>query len=418
MNLWQRIISAPRTAFAAAVRNVVSSDREGMLALFGQGSLSSADEPINDFTAMRVSTVYACLTKMAGVISQLPIHHYRLDENGDRVRIMNTPLWWWLNESPEARWTAANWKEWIVRCVMLRGDQFTQILRAGPNIAGFRVLSPDQVIVRMVDGRLRYYISWVNGIDASVEYYAVDQDDMLHFTGFGFNGVYSQSVIQHAAFNAIGNSLAAAKYTGKSLASGGMPQIALRYPNKFDVKQADQLRDSFSKTYGGNNTGGKVPLVLAEGAEVKELTLSAVDLEIIAQRRFEKEDICQAFGVPPVLIGENDKTSSWGTGIEQIMLGFIKLTIMPMVTRWEEELNRKLFRRAGQFVEASFEAMLRGDSKSQSEAFRAAVGGPGTGDGWLSVNEIRKLQNRPGLGPDFDKPYRAQRDTASTGATP
>ena len=115
------------------------------------------------------------------------------------------------------------------------------------------------------------------------------------------------------------------------------------------------------------------------------------------------------------MIGENEKTSSWGTGVEQITLGFVRFTLAPMLCRWEEELNRKLFRRAGQFVEFSLAALLRGDSKAKAEAFRSAIGGPGTGDGWMSVNEIRKLENLPPID-GGDLPYRAQRDSAQPGA--
>jgi hypothetical protein len=140
---------------------------------------------------------------------------------------------------------------------------------------------------------------------------------------------------------------------------------------------------------------------------------------LLASRRFEREDMCQACGVPPVLIGENEKTSSWGTGVEQITLGFVKFTVSPHLVRWGQELNRKLFRRAGMFVEFDLDALLRGDSKAQAEAFRAALGGPGTGDGWMSVNEVRRLKNLPPLpGDDNDKPFRAQRAQPAAAPAP
>jgi HK97 family phage portal protein len=130
-------------------------------------------------------------------------------------------------------------------------------------------------------------------------------------------------------------------------------------------------------------------------------------MELLASRRFEREDMCQACGVPPVLIGENEKTSSWGTGIEQIMLGFMKLTMKPHLTRWEQELNRKLFRRAGQFLAHDYDELQRGDSAAQGIAFRAALGGPGTGDGWMSVDEVRQAKNMPPLLGVYAKPFRA-----------
>ena len=217
------------------------------------------------------------------------------------------------------------------------------------------------------------------------------------------------------ALDTLPDSLAAADYMGRTIGDGAMPQIALTYPNSLNEKQAADLRASFVATYMVGPSARKLPLVLTQGGKVDPLSINPVDMELLASRRFEKEDICQAFGVPPVMIGENEKTSSWGTGVEQITLGFVRFTLAPMLCRWEEELNRKLFRRAGQFVEFSLDALLRGDSKAKAESFRAGLGGPGTGDGYYTVNEIRKLENMPPI-EGGDQPYRAPRDPGPTGA--
>lgn len=181
------------------------------------------------------------------------------------------------------------------------------------------------------------------------------------------------------------------------------------------------VRQSFVRTYLGPDSGQRFPFVATNGGKIVPLNITAVDLEIMAARRMDKAEICEALGVPPIIIGDSEKTSSWGTGVEQVTLGWVRFSVQPMLARWEEEINRKLFRRAGQFVEFSLEALLRGDSKAQSEAFRAAVGGPGTGDGWMTVNEIRALQNRPkDTSPDSDQLYRATRaaPTSATAPTP
>lgn len=380
-----------RAGVAPQAATVASSDRDGMMALFAP-VMASSGVPVTEQTAMQVGTVYACLSKLAGAITQLPIHQFRMDLQGEREKLQPTPLWWLLNESPVDNWTSASWKEWIVRCVCLRGDQFTQILRKGtsPNVAGLLPLHPDQVEVELVGNRLRYYVQDLQ----SGRLYGVDQDDMLHFSGFGFDGHRSMSVISYAARQSIGNALAAADFAGRTLGEGAMPQIALTYPNKMAADQAKLLRESFVATYGGSG-GRKLPLILTEGGQAKELSISPVDLELMAMRKFEKADICEAFGVPPIIIGDAEKTSSWGTGIEQIMLGFIRLTIKPHLVRWSEELNRKFFRRAGQFVDFDIDALLAGDAKSQAEYFRASLGGPGTGNGWMTVNEVRRIKNLP-----------------------
>jgi len=376
------------------------------IGLFGPGG-GSFGPAVTDSSALQVGTVFACLSKLGGAVSQLPLHEYR--ERPERVQVTPaTPLWWLLNEAPEPSWTASAWKQWVVRCVKLRGDQHTEILRRGADVVGFRVHHPDAVVAARVNGRLRYACRHPD----TQEIYGVDQDDMLHFTGFGFDGVSSMSAIKWAARNAIATELGAAKYIGKTITEGGMPRVALEYPANLPPGTANELRESFAAIYG-QGEGGRLPLVLANGGKAHELSISPVDMELLASRRLDKQTICEVMGVPPIIIGDSEKTSSWGTGVEQILLAWVKFDLAPMLTGWEEELNRKLFRRAGRFVEFNLGALLRGDSKAQSDSFRAALGGPGTGDGWMSVNEVRRLLNLPKLDdPANDQPFRAQRNTA------
>jgi HK97 family phage portal protein len=420
------IASDPRRAARVAenieVQNaskaVLSSDVDGMRQLFAPISTSSGYS-VTDYTATLVTTVFACLSKLSGAVLQLPLHEYTRTATGGRDQAPISKIWWLLNEQPAANWTAASWKEWIVHCVHLRGDQHTEIIRskgvadAGRPI-GLRPYHPDSVASRYYllgdELRLCYDISDPHrGIS-----YTIDQDDMLHFSGYGFDGRRSLSALQHAARNAIGNSLAASDYSGKSVGQGAMPKIALTYPNKLHPDQTQLLRNSFVATYGAGPTQQMLPLVLTEGGTATPLSISPVDMQLIESRQFEAQQICEAMGVPPIMIGNSEKTSSWGTGVEQITLGFVKFTLQPHLSRWEEEINRKLYRTAGRFVEFNLDALLRGDSKAQAEAFRLALGGPGSGDAWMSVDEVRKLKNMPALGGEFAKPFQAQRGIAAT----
>lgn len=395
----------PQAALGEHPNGSLTAAEAMRIGLFGPGA-GSFGPAVTDSSALQVGTVFACLSKLGGAVSQLPLHEYR--ERPERQLVTPaTPLWWLLNESPEPTWTASAWKQWIVRCVKLRGDQHTEILRRGADVVGFRVHHPDAVVASRKDGRLQYACRHPD----TQEIYGVDQDDMLHFTGFGFDGVSSMSAIKWAARNAIATELGAAKYIGKTITEGGMPRVALEYPNNLNPHDAAALRDSFAAIYG-QAEGGRLPLVLANGGKAHELSISPVDMELLASRRLDKQTICEVMGVPPIIIGDSEKSSSWGTGVEQILLAWVKFDLAPMLSGWEEELNRKLFRRAGRFVEFNLGALLRGDSKAQSDSFRAALGGPGTGDGWMSVNEVRRLLNLPKLdGDGYDQPFRAQRGT-------
>lgn len=373
---------------------VTITDVEAMREIFGLYTAPSG-HAVTDTTAMQVTTVYACINKLSGAISQLPISLYKHKglADGDEA-LGRTPLWWLLNESPNSEWTAASWKEWMVLCVALRGDAFTLIerdsrLSAGGAVRGLRPLNPDDVRVFRDEN---YRLSYAVRLRHSGDVIAVAPDDMLHIPGCGFNGLRSYSVIQHAAKTAVGNALAANEYAGRTFKDGAMPQIAIKFPKSMTAAQADFFRTSFAATYSGNE-GRKLPLVLTEGSEAQELSMNPADAQLLESRQFERHEICQAFGVPPILIGDSEKVSSWGTGIEQITIGFVRYTIKPMLKRWEEELNRKLYRQAPNFLRFELGELMRGDSAAQASYFRAALGGASTGSGWMSINEVRATQN-------------------------
>lgn len=385
-----------QTAFAvsnaASGKTYASSDAAGMAEIFGTNRAASG-QAVTETTAMQVATVYRCVALIAGSISQLPIKEYLLQPDGVREEVTGSPLWWLLNERPHARWSASAWKEFFIRLVLLRGDAYAQILRNGRGEPiGFRPFVSGQCqCVLGDDDRLKYHINYYGNI------YGLDQDDVLHFTNFGFNGISAPSTIQSAAKQSIGNALAANEYAGKTFSEGLVPQIALLYPDKLGIDQARLLRTSFADTYGAAG-GRKLPLVLSEGGNVKELSMTPEDAQLLATRQFEKKDICTAFGVPPIMVGDTEKTTSWGTGIEQITIGYVRYALKPSLVRWEEELNAKLFRRAGRAVEFSLDALLLGDTKAQSDFYRAALGGPGSGDAWMTVDEVRREKNLKPMG--------------------
>lgn len=323
---------------------------------------------------------------------------YRKGKDGYDEKLPVSNLWWLLNESPYPGWTAASWKEWIVLCIALRGDSHALIIRdtrvGSPSlgaIKGFLPLHPDQCSARRHPdtGLVVYDIALRNGTKT----YAAE--DVLHFPGFGFDGLKSYSLIQWAAKSALGNALAANDYAGRTFKEGAMPQILLKYPKKMEPTQAEVVRESFNKIYGGTD-GRKFPLVLPEGADARELSLTPEDAQLLQTRAFEKDEICEAAGVPPILIGRSEKVSAWGTGIEQITLGFVRFRIKPELKRWSEELNRKIYSRAPNYLRFDLTELLAGDSKAQAEFFKAALGGPGA-QGWMTPDEVRRRFNLPPL---------------------
>lgn len=342
---------------------------------------SYAGQVVTKETAMRVSAVFSCVRLIAGSIASLPLPIYERTEAG-RKAVYNHPLWWVLNEEPTPRFTASTMWEYLTKCVLLRGDAFVLIVRdrAG-RVTELQPMDTDNVIVERKENRLAYYVQ--DG-DTRRGY---DQDDILHFPGFGFNGTRSLSVIQWAAKQSIGIAMAAEEHSARFFSNGMAPGYAVMTDKFMKQDQIDRLRQQLAEKGGGPANAHK-PLVLTEGLDIKDISLSATDGQLMEARKFQVIEIARAFGVPPHMIGENEKTSSWGTGIEQMTLGYVKFTLSPYLTRWEQELNRKLFRTAKNFVSFDLSGLLRGDDKARADYLRQAIGGS-QGPGWMTPDEVR-----------------------------
>lgn len=378
---------------AAKVRNetrYVTSSDASVIDLLGAVP-SSSGYPVNEESAMRVSAVAACIQLLGGTIASLPLPVYERTEDGRRK--IDTPLWYLLNEQPCPAWTAASMFEWWIRCNALRGDAFSLIQRnrAG-DIKAIVPLHPDRVtpMPKDVGGEILYRHQPENAPARTYQ-----DDEILHIPGFGYDGGTgrSMSVIRHAAFSSIGIALAADDFSGKLYANGAMPKHLIKSEGRMDEQQIEQLRKVYAERYSGTDNVGK-PMVLTQGLDVRELSMNAVDADILNSRKYQVIDIARAFGVPPFMIGANDTTTSWGTGIEQMTLGFVKFTLQSYLNRIEQELNRKFFKTSRHFVEFNLDGLLRGDSKSEGEYLRQARGGS-QGPGWMTANEVRRVKNLP-----------------------
>lgn len=356
--------------------------------LTGGISLGGAGVPVTEQTAMSVSAVYSCVALIGGAIAALPFHIYkRTGEGRERV---DSDLWWLFNEQPWPSWTAASAWQFAAQSIALKGDAFWRIHRFSQfsaGISGFEPYHPDKVQVLQQKGRNTYIVQNESGI---LE--AIDQDDMLHFPGIGFDGKRSLTPIRAALRAPAGIALAADEFAGAFFKNGARPDFALSTDGRLDPEQADYIRTTWGRHHQGPSNA-HLPAILSGGLKVQQLTMSAEDAQLLSTRKFQVEDIARIFGVPPHMIGYTEKTTSWGTGVEQMSIGFVRYTLSRYLDAMHQEINRKIWPRSlRMFGEFNRDALLDGDSKTQAEYFAKALGGPGT-QGFMSVNEVRRLKN-------------------------
>lgn len=392
---WMAERAAQRQQFAPAPRAegeyITMPDIRKGTELFEwlSGGMSGAGTAVTELTAMRVSAVYASINLIGGAIASLPLPIYERTLDG-RQRAEHD-IWWMLNEQPHPAWSAATFWEYMAASKLLLGDSFARILRASPmspRIIGFEPLHKTRVTPhRIDDGRLGYVYQTLDGKSI-----ALDQDDMLHIPGPGFDGLTGMSQIRHALRNPAGIALAADEYSAAFFKNGARPDFAIEVPGAVNSDQQDMIRRTWSDRHGGASNA-HLPALMVGGAKVHELTMNAEDAQLIDTRRFQVEDIARIFGVPPHMIGHTDKTSSWGTGVEQMSIGFVKYTLQRHLVKFEQEINRKVWpTRSRYFVEFATAGLERGDYKSRNEGYRIALGRAGE-PAWMTVNEVRKLEN-------------------------
>ena len=368
-----------------SVSNVTYS--ESVMESFG---IAPSGSVVTATTAMRVSAVAACVAKIAGAIVSMRLNTYR--HNGGSVPeiLPRDDLWYKLNEQPSSMFTAAAFWESVTMSQLLRGDAFALIRK---NMAGqvkeLLFLPWGCVSPIRENGMVRYYVNMPTH-NISTWF---DPSEILHFTGLGFDDttMRSMSVIQYGARGAIGNSLAMTEYAGKFFDGGAHPSMILKAKGKMNADVITNLQNAFVKKYAGISNAHQLPLVLTDGIEPEKISLSAADAQLIEGQKFNVLDICRAFGVPPHMVGETSGSTSWGSGLESMGRGFVQYTLQSWLIKDEQELNRKLFPRdSGKFVEFDRDALIEGDLAAQGDYYRKALGGPGSGDAWMTLNEVRR----------------------------
>ena len=343
---------------------------------------------VNEFTAMQMSAVYACVRILAESIASLPLHVYKYKDGG-KVKALDHPLYFLLHDSPNEEMTSFVFRETSVAHLLLRGNCYAQIMRDKKwRVIGLYPLRPNRMSVnRDNDGKLYYlYLPesdnprFKNRGQVRLESY-----DVLHVHGLGYDGLIGYSPIAMAK-NTIGISIACEEFGASFFANGARLGGVLEHPGI--IKDPARLRESWQASYGGSANAGKIA-ILEEGMKYQQIGIPPDDAQFLETRKFQVNEIARLFRIPPHLIGDLEKSSF--NNIEQQSLEFVKYTLNPWVVRWEQALNKALLtnsERKEYFIKFNLEGLLRGDYQSRMQGYATA-----RQNGWMSANDIRELED-------------------------
>lgn len=359
----------------------------------GHSTHSGAVVGVSD--AMRNTTVFRCVSLVSYSIGMLPLHLLRGDDF-DSDKASDHPLYELLYAEPNNWQTAFDFRSHMQLNALVHGDAYARVIRSRGQVIRLVPMDPTKTEpVQNADWSVSYRYQRPDG--SRIE---LAPGDVFHLRGLSMDGIRGLSLVKQAA-EAIGlaiqTEVAAARLFKNGMLIGG----SLEHPNKLSPEAYDRLKVSMEERYSGAENAHKW-LILEEGMKPGKLDHSAADSQHLETRKHQIEEIGRIFGVPRPLLGVDD--TSWGTGIEQLGIGFVRYALSPWFVAWEQAIRRTLLTRdEKETYKPKFNegALLRGSMKDQADFFAKALGAGGHAP-WMKVNEVRGLMNLK-EDPDGDK---------------
>ena len=341
--------------------------------------ISSSGKSVNEKTALQTTAVYACVRILAETIASLPLHTYRYSPGG-KEKALYHPLYYLLHSEPNPEMTSFVFRETLMGHLLLWGNAYAQIIRDGRGrVLGLYPLLPSKMLVNRTDQGILYY-----QYEKDDRTHFLPDTEVLHIPGLGFDGLVGYSPIAMAK-NAIGMAIATEEYGAKFFANGASPGGVLEHPGV--VKDPGKIRESWNAVYQGSGNAHRVA-VLEEGMKFQPIGIPPEQAQFLETRKFQIEEICRIFRVPPHLVASLDRATF--SNIEHQSISFVDNTIVPWVSRFEQSMQRALFSEAEKrtfFVKFNLNGRLRGDA-----AARAAFYQTMRQNGIMSANDIRELE--------------------------
>lgn len=329
--------------------------------------------------ALTLTAVWCAIRLLAESVSSLPISVYTKQKNGDKLEDTKSPIYKLVKFKPNYYQNKITFFEFIMLSICTEGNSYVQIVR---NNSGTPVqlicLDPSNVTVVVNNNELFYQVDGGAVLDSS---------DMLHFKTITDDGVTGLSPIDQCA-KALNWGVSLEEFGSTFFSNGAKPSSILQTDRALSDTALQRLKTSFNNNYGKLKNSNST-IVLEEGLTFKPISISPEQAQFLSSRQFSIEEVARIFNVPPHMLKDLSKSSF--NNIEMQSQEFVTYTLMPYITRIEQEMNLKLFRTnelGKTFVEFNVNGLLRGDVKSRTEAYKTAIT-----NGYMSINEVRQKEN-------------------------
>lgn len=334
-----------------------------------------AGERVTPDTALTIGEILCCVRVLAEEIAALPLD-LMVSADGETKKATGTTLYDLMRHAPNAEMTAYEFRMWVVVDSLLRGTGYAQVRRNGRGkvVELWPLLAREVSAIRDEDGNLWFKVGQNDYLPDS---------DVLRIQILPYGGIIGQSLIDLQS-GTLGGYKAANDTAAEFLKNDGQIGKYVKLPGELSAEAFERMRDGIRQWTNGGMRGG-TPL-LEGGAEIVPLTLNAQEAQLLDARKFNRSQVAGLFRVPPHMIGDLDKATF--SNIEHQDIAFVRHSLRPLLTAWEQRLDKTLLTQAervsGYYFNFNLRDLLRGDTKTQAETASILIN-----CGAMTINEAR-----------------------------
>lgn len=340
---------------------------------------------VNEGTATGVPAFNACVRLISDMVAKLPINLYQRKTNGGVPSLIRNHPAIDVIRRPGEMHTEYELRRLVQDGEGLGGNGYARVYRNEfeEPVAMEWIRPCDIKPIKTPRPNGDSFISYkVQGDDKILTRY-----DIAHVMSNSLDGITGQSKVRLLK-DSLGNSIAQIQSAGRLMKNGA------KWPGYITVDTQDpqklmSIRDEVNSNMAGVMNMGKIPVVGGNLTWHQTNGMSMTDAQFIENRRFELQEICRAFGIPPFMIGDTESSTSWGTGLEQQTQGFLNFALDPHLVAWEQSLEMTLLtteeRRQGFFFEFDRDKLMNASLEARGKFYetmrRISV---------YSVNDVRE----------------------------
>lgn len=345
-------------------------------------------ETVTPHTVMGLSAVLRSVQIISTTVASLPLKTY--ERQGDeRIRIpsvFDDPYPGIEGLTPFA------WVETVLMHLLLWREAFLwhDDIAGEGTVRVYRPIVPDAFKVKRENGKRLFEFT----DDATNEKKTVGAEQITYIPGPSLDGVRGHPLL-YAARSIFSAAISGDK-TAQTVLRRGIRLAGILTPadenEDFNPTEGEAILEQMRAKAVGRENAGDV-ILLNKRLKLQPWTPNNIESQWHETRGDVLGEIGRLFGVPPHLINDIERQTSWGTGVSEQNLGFARYTLMGWTSRIEQILSMRLPR--DQFVEFDYTGLLQGTPAEEIRLLLEQTGGKA----FLTVEEARQIRNLPPLTP-------------------